>query len=180
VAGRPLRPATDRRHGGPLPPRLANPPQAPPGVARAFPQAPSRDLSVRGITPRFRGLPPAPGQVAHALLTRPPRDPPERGPVRLACIRHAASVHPEPGSNSPPRSVPPCRRNLWISELRFGSHASRLSQRHARNDPEGSPPARRASALAPSSTSDASTSDVSLSKCSLWRQCAAGQQNRPS
>ena len=22
-------------------------------------------------------------------------------PVRLACIRHAASVHPEPGSNSP-------------------------------------------------------------------------------
>ena len=24
--------------------------------------------------------------------------------VRLACIRHAASVHPEPGSNSPPKS----------------------------------------------------------------------------
>ena len=22
-------------------------------------------------------------------------------PVRLACVKHAASVHPEPGSNSP-------------------------------------------------------------------------------
>ena len=40
-------------------------------------------------------------QVAHALLTRPPliRD---RSPftVRLECVMHAASVHPEPGSNS--------------------------------------------------------------------------------
>ena len=37
------------------------------------------------------------------LLTRPPRDCPESQPVRLACIRHAASVDPEPGSNSPPK-----------------------------------------------------------------------------
>jgi hypothetical protein len=37
------------------------------------------------------------------FLTRPPRKSPERNPVRLACIRHAASVDPEPGSNSPPR-----------------------------------------------------------------------------
>ncbi len=28
---------------------------------------------------------------------------PRRDPVRLACIRHAASVNPEPGSNSPPK-----------------------------------------------------------------------------
>jgi hypothetical protein len=34
------------------------------------------------------------------LLTRPPLAP-RRVPVRLACIRHAASVCPEPGSNSP-------------------------------------------------------------------------------
>jgi hypothetical protein len=39
------------------------------------------------------------------FLTRPPRSAPEGAPVRLACIRHAASVDPEPGSNSPP-SVP--------------------------------------------------------------------------
>ena len=50
---------------------------------------------------------PGTGQVAHALLTRPPlsagllprREVPRR-PVRLACVKHAASVHPEPGSNS--------------------------------------------------------------------------------
>ena len=47
-------------------------------------------------------------QVTHALLTRPPLSHftplPERIEVkrfaRLACVRHAASVHPEPGSNS--------------------------------------------------------------------------------
>jgi hypothetical protein len=31
-------------------------------------------------------------------------------PARLACIRHAASVRPEPGSNSPSRSCRPCPR----------------------------------------------------------------------
>ena len=46
-------------------------------------------------------------QVAHALLTRPPLTLPSIGQalfsvksVRLACVKHAASVHPEPGSNS--------------------------------------------------------------------------------
>ena len=46
-------------------------------------------------------------QVTHALLTRPPlsfkisiRRLPSKNSVRLACVRHAASVHPEPGSNS--------------------------------------------------------------------------------
>ena len=29
----------------------------------------------------------------------------ERAPIRLACIRHAASVYPEPGSNSPHLSL---------------------------------------------------------------------------
>ncbi|KAA0059499.1 hypothetical protein E6C27_scaffold45462G00010 [Cucumis melo var. makuwa] len=36
---------------------------------------------------------------SYALLTRPPLERPL--PVRLACVKHAASVHPEPGSNSP-------------------------------------------------------------------------------
>src|SRR5690242_21916061 len=43
---------------------------------------------------------PTKGQVIYVLLTRPPLSP-LRGTVRLACIRHAASVCPEPGSNSP-------------------------------------------------------------------------------
>ena len=47
-------------------------------------------------------------QVTHALLTRPPLSHKNRHSeeiqfkrfARLACVRHAASVHPEPGSNS--------------------------------------------------------------------------------
>ena len=54
-----------------------------------------------GISVRFQTLSPSHRQIAHALLTRPPliRD---RSPftVRLECVKHAASVHPEPGSNS--------------------------------------------------------------------------------
>ena len=47
-------------------------------------------------------------QVTHALLTRPPlshkifisKENQIKCFVRLACVKHAASVHPEPGSNS--------------------------------------------------------------------------------
>ena len=42
------------------------------------------------------------------LRTRPPRSTPEEARARLACIRHAASVDPEPGSNSPPMT-PKCQ-----------------------------------------------------------------------
>ena len=41
------------------------------------------------------------------LLTRSPLSPKTQAlldPVRLACVKHAASVHPEPGSNSPTKT----------------------------------------------------------------------------
>ena len=61
-----------------------------------------------GITSRFQLLSPSTRQVTHALLTRPPLSHKELQTevirskcfVRLACVKHAASVHPEPGSNS--------------------------------------------------------------------------------
>ena len=59
-----------------------------------------------GISRRFQRLFPSDGQVAHALRTLPPVAgkvvllPPPAAP-RLACVKPAASVHPEPGSNSP-------------------------------------------------------------------------------
>ena len=47
-------------------------------------------------------LSPTKGQVAHALLTRSPLEIyRSKNPVRLACVKHAASVRPEPRSNSP-------------------------------------------------------------------------------
>ena len=60
-----------------------------------------------GISSRFQLLSPTERQVSHALLTRSPLNLSSIGrsrfpisPVRLACVRHAASVRPEPGSNS--------------------------------------------------------------------------------
>ena len=57
-----------------------------------------------GFSIRFQKLSRAHGQVTYVLLTRSPLDSEKQAflpLVRLACIRHAASVHPEPGSNSP-------------------------------------------------------------------------------
>ena len=69
-------------------------------------------VSLWGISSPFELLSPSSGQVTNALLTRSPlgfhksEDPIFL--VRLACIRHAASVHPEPGSNSPYNLSFPC------------------------------------------------------------------------
>ena len=52
-----------------------------------------------GISSRFQLLSPCVRQVTHALLTRPPLSQ-SKCFARLACVKHAASVHPEPGSNS--------------------------------------------------------------------------------
>ncbi|CAN6459344.1 unnamed protein product [Victoria cruziana] len=47
----------------------------------------------------FPAVVPLPRAGSYALLTRPPLETPL--PIRFACVKHAASVHPEPGSNSP-------------------------------------------------------------------------------
>src|SRR5690606_40922779 len=65
-----------------------------------------RSRVVSGIRPSFPGLSQSQGQVTHVLLTRSPLEYPRRGlSVRLACVKHAASVRPEPGSNSPLMSI---------------------------------------------------------------------------
>ena len=59
---------------------------------------------VSSISTGFPELSQSGGQVTHVLLTRSPLITQEQAPkitVRLACVKHAASVRPEPGSNSP-------------------------------------------------------------------------------
>ena len=59
-------------------------------------------MIVCGITRPLGRLSPAVGQVPHVLRTRLPLNwKLPSSPVRLTCVRHAASVRPEPGSNSP-------------------------------------------------------------------------------
>ena len=66
-----------------------------------FPYAPCSAKGLCGISSRFQLLSPCTGQVTHALLTRPPLSSSrKKNFVRLACVKHAASVYPEPGSNS--------------------------------------------------------------------------------
>ena len=68
---------------------------------RSFDEGRCLPSSAWGITRRFHRLSPGKGLVAYALRTRAPLSlTRRRDPVRLACIRPAASVHPEPGSNS--------------------------------------------------------------------------------
>jgi len=92
VAGHPLRPAIDRRLGEPLPHQLANRTRANPSAMKSFPAKAytvliqvSLSYSVpKGMFPR---------------VTHPSATPPCEG-VRLACVKPAASVRSEPGSNS--------------------------------------------------------------------------------
>src|SRR4051794_27425996 len=67
-----------------------------------------QEVVASGISTRFRKLSLSEGQIAHVLLTRSPLEYPRRSlSARLACVKHAASVRPEPGSNSPskPKTV---------------------------------------------------------------------------
>ena len=74
---------------------------------RSLTPLPCGNVVLCGISSRFQLLSPSYGQVAHALLTRPPLEHDSfcrslfpHVPARLACVKHAASVRPEPGSNS--------------------------------------------------------------------------------
>ena len=73
--------------------------------------------SLCGISPPFSELFPTTGQVTYALLSRPPLT---RRSVRLACVRRAASVRPEPGSN--PHEKISIQVQFWL-ECFFGSLA---------------------------------------------------------
>ena len=75
------------------------------------------EVVVFGISFGFPELSRCDGQIAHVLLTRSPLVYPRRGlTARLACVKHAASVRPEPGSNSPLKSTETTRRpfiDIW-------------------------------------------------------------------
>jgi hypothetical protein len=103
VADRPLRPAMDRRLGRPLPYLLANPTQAHP-IVRAFKKRPSFPRGAYAVLARISpSCPPLLGRflrVTHPSATRHQESKLSRAAVRLACVKHAASVQSEPGSNS--------------------------------------------------------------------------------
>jgi hypothetical protein len=85
-----------------------------------------RECVVSGISHRFRRLSRSEGQITHVLLTRSPLVYSRRSlTARLACVKHAASVRPEPGSNSPLKSVDHAGRDPRV-ELNGVSRQERL------------------------------------------------------
>ena len=106
MAGRPLRPATDRRLGGPLPHQPANQPSAA-HRARGPEGSPALIRGCHAVLANLSaGCPPPRGTfrcLTHPSATR--RQAGARAAVRLACVKHAASVQSEPGSNSSVRSL---------------------------------------------------------------------------
>ena len=78
-----------------------------PNRINPFTSVPCDSVVLCGISKYFYLLSPSLRQIVYALLTRPPlenilsnRNLQKCFPVRLACVKHAASVRPEPGSNS--------------------------------------------------------------------------------
>src|SRR5215213_7319203 len=73
------------------------------------------EVVVSGISLGFPRLSRCEGQIAHVLLTRSPLVYSRRSlTARLACVKHAASVRPEPGSNSPLNSVDVTQALTWV------------------------------------------------------------------
>jgi hypothetical protein len=123
VAVHPLKPATRRRLGKPLPHQQADRPRAPLEAEackqrRPLIQSPCEAWTTSGISPDFSGLSPTSRQVAHVLRTRSPLYSPPEGDflVRLACMKHAANVRPEPGSNSPLKKTVNCAMQFILQQ----------------------------------------------------------------
>ena len=161
MAGCPLRPATRRRLGRPLPYQLADGPWAHPGA-----EACSRGLPFPGPlhgTGLYSVLPPLSEGYPHLQGRSPMSYSPVCHPtggllpfhVGLACVRHAASVRSEPGSNSPvePGSNDPLRGRCGIVGRLAHSHDYSVFKDRRVKNPTGnkalspSPPGEGPSAL---------------------------------
>ena len=110
----------DRRFGGPLPRQLANPTRVHPVPPEFFTQEDAFSCAYAVLADISVCYPPVQGRfpTRYSPVRRSVTEPSiRRNPflrfARLACVKHAASVHPEPGSNSH-------KKDLIRSELTLG------------------------------------------------------------
>ena len=103
MGGHPLRSPTDRSFGGPLPRQLANRTRAYPWTVLLPIKSETCDSNCYGVLGGVStGYPPTTGKLLtrYAPFRRSPTGIATLAAPRLACVKPAASVHPEPGSNS--------------------------------------------------------------------------------
>ena len=128
MAVRPLSPATDRRLGGPLPHQLSNRTRIHLYAINLWYRSHAKPIRYAVLAAVSSCYPPHTGR----LFTRysPVRhwsiSPEGNATVRLECVMHAASVYPEPGSNSrmlvfqkPQKRLFKSISELWFSSLYF-------------------------------------------------------------
>ena len=104
MTGHPLRPATRRRLGRPSPHQQADRPRAhpPPENLSNTPHARHAEYSVLDLV--SKAYPKEGGRLLTYYSPVRHSCTPKGLTVRLACVKHAASVRPEPGSNSPQKT----------------------------------------------------------------------------
>ena len=107
-----LKPATDRCFGRPLPCQLANQTRAHPVPINIFTPKDAFLCAYAVLAVISNCYPPVQGRlptryspVRHSVRSVRFRRLRPKCFVRLACVKHAASVHPEPGSNSHVKKV---------------------------------------------------------------------------
>gem|GEM_PF-4401433 len=128
----------DRSLGKPLPHQQANPTSAA-LIARGrlrSPAFPKRTYAV--LANLSTGYPPLQGTfrcITHPFATRRQAEAPAA--VRLACVKHAASVQSEPGSNSSVQSNP---TSLTIQNFRMPSKSIRQTRRSPKEQVPGNKP----------------------------------------
>ena len=111
----------DRRLGRPLPCQLANPTRVhliPPEFFTLYHAVPCAYAVLAAISncypPVWGRLPTRYSPVRHSVTKDFIRRICPRRFVRLACVKHAASVHPEPGSNSLNKCLLQVKINSWL------------------------------------------------------------------
>ena len=158
MAGRPLRPATRQRLGGPSPRQQADRTRPHPMPQKHFPPHHAMERSIRYYHP-FPGAIPVHragwSRITHPFATLTTKQS-LMDPVRLACVKHAASVHPEPESNPPQKTLQKAKndsqihfkRNQTDPLIRKGSHTKNLRHPSKPDRITNTKPCRRTTELA--------------------------------
>ena len=115
MAVHPLRPATRRRLGRPLPHQQADRPRAHP-TPKKLSNHHTKNGSYPVLDPVSQAYPEVQGRspTCYSPVRHSSTQASLGLSVRLACVKHAASVHPEPGSNSPQKT--PTQKRASISK----------------------------------------------------------------
>jgi hypothetical protein len=130
VAGHPLRPATRQSLGEPLPHQQADRPRAHPPPQKLSTTRPCSRQSHSVLATVSGSYPKVKGRLLTCYSPVRRSCTPKGLTARLACVKHAASVRPEPGSNSPLKTTPtpqPQKARTWKKRSRQENQSLTLS-----------------------------------------------------